>query len=418
MIYELKDTSKVKKIFDGWNETLIYSCVQKVMGKIIVTDIDNPKSAVAFVGCFGFCAGEPEKELVSNKPAGLAILIPQNDAWAELIEVCFPTSKRVKRYAIKKNTIFNEEVLRKNVCLLPEGYELKKIDADVYDKCLDSPVSADFVSAFESKEKYLSIGRGIVITKNNKIVAGASSYTRYEEGIEIDSIGDVSGNGMMLNLQLFSDVTTEPLIEGNYQINESKMPFTVMPGEIKEQGETTYATGSFLGQYSDYGLSVLFAKTGLMKVTKEAEEYYVECVMEGELNEHIVARFRGNITIYRGDTTYKVEEIYYTKVELTDTLIENETMLQHTRAIFQCENNNVEMILRLPKSCKEQILEGRYTLSNKTESYTIMEGAKIGKTDIESGTLDITKNEKGIYVYSGSFKTANKAFKLTNGREK
>lgn len=186
MIYELKDTSKVKKIFDGWNETLIYSCVQKVMGKIIVTDIDNPKSAVAFVGCFGFCAGEPEKELVSNKPAGLVILIPQNDAWAELIEVCFPTSKRVKRYAIKKNTIFNEEVLRKNVCLLPEGYELKKIDADVYDKCLDSPVTADFVSAFEGKEQYLSIGRGMVITKDGSIVAGASSYTRYLEGIEIE----------------------------------------------------------------------------------------------------------------------------------------------------------------------------------------------------------------------------------------
>lgn len=240
----------------------------------------------------------------------------------------------------------------------------------------------------------------------------------YEEGIEIDSTGEVSGNGMMLNLQIFSNVTTEPLIEGVYQINESKMPFTVMPGEIKEQGETTYATGSFLGQYSDYGLSVLFAKTGLMKVTKEAEEYYVECVMEGELNEHIVARFRGNITVYRGDTTYKVEEIFYTMVELTDTLIENETMLRHTKVIFQCENNNVEMILRLPKSCKEQILEGRYTLSDETESYTIMEGAKIGETDIESGTLDITKNGKGIYIYSGSFKTANEAFKLTSEREK
>lgn len=42
MIYELNDTSKVKQIFDGWNETLIYSCIQKVMGKIYVTDIDNP----------------------------------------------------------------------------------------------------------------------------------------------------------------------------------------------------------------------------------------------------------------------------------------------------------------------------------------------------------------------------------------
>lgn len=59
-------------------------------------------------------------------------------------------------------------------------------DSEIYDKCLDSPVTADFVSAFEGKEQYLSIGRGMVITKDNKIVSGASSYTRYLEGIEIE----------------------------------------------------------------------------------------------------------------------------------------------------------------------------------------------------------------------------------------
>ena len=196
MIYELEDTSKVKHIFDGWKETLIYSCIQKVMGKIYVTDIDNPKSAFAYVGCFGFYAGEPEKELVVNKPDGFVIMVPQNEAWAKLIEECFGTAKRVSRYAIKKNTIFNEEALRNNVCRLPEGYELKRIDADIYDKCLDNPVTADFVSSFENKDRYLAIGRGMVITKDDKIVSGASSYTRYLEGIEIevDTIPDERRN--------------------------------------------------------------------------------------------------------------------------------------------------------------------------------------------------------------------------------
>lgn len=186
MIYELEDTGKVRHLFDGWNETLIYSCLQKVMGKIYVTDKDDPKSAFAYVGCFGFFAGEPEKELVINKPAGFVIMTPQNEAWAKLIEECFPTAKRVTRYAIKKNTIFNTDLLRKNVSMLPEGYELKKIDADLYDKCLSTPVSADFVSSFDDKEQYLSLGRGMVITKDGNIVAGASSYTRYLEGIEIE----------------------------------------------------------------------------------------------------------------------------------------------------------------------------------------------------------------------------------------
>ena len=186
MIYELNDTSKVKSLFDGWEETLIYSCLQKVMGKIFVTDLENPKSALAFVGCFGFLAGAPDRELVINKPEGFVIMVPQNEQWATLIEECFPDAKRVTRYAIKKDTKFDIDQLQKEIAKLPDGYELKKIDSAIYDKCLENPVTVDFVSAFGSKEKYLQIGRGMVITKNGEIVAGASSYTRYNEGIEIE----------------------------------------------------------------------------------------------------------------------------------------------------------------------------------------------------------------------------------------
>ena len=78
MIYELEDTTKVIRLFDGWKETLIYSCLQKVMGKIYVTDIDDPKAACAYVGCFAFYAGEPDKEIVLNKPDNFVIMTPQN----------------------------------------------------------------------------------------------------------------------------------------------------------------------------------------------------------------------------------------------------------------------------------------------------------------------------------------------------
>ena len=70
--------------------------------------------------------------------------------------------------------------------MLPKGYELRRIDSEIYDMCFESPVTADFVSAFGSKEKYLEIGRGMVILRDGKIAAGASSYTRYKEGIEIE----------------------------------------------------------------------------------------------------------------------------------------------------------------------------------------------------------------------------------------
>ena len=186
MLCELEDTSKVKELFAGWNETLIFSCLQKIMGKVYVSDPEQPKSAYAFVGCFGFYAGIPDKEMVMDRPDGFVIMTPQNNEWAKLIEECYPLAKKVTRYAIKKDTIFDQTMLQNEIKKLPAGYELKKIDADIYDQCLENPATEDFVSAFESKEKYLQMGRGMVILKNGIIVAGASSYSRYREGIEIE----------------------------------------------------------------------------------------------------------------------------------------------------------------------------------------------------------------------------------------
>ena len=186
MVYELNDTSKAEGLFEGWQETLIWSCLQKVMGKIFVTDLEKVVSASASVGCFMFFAGEPDAELVKNKPSGFTIMVPQNNAWAELIETVRPDAKKVTRYAIKKDTRFDIESLKENLRMLPDGYELKPIDDRIYDICLEDRVTADFVSVFESKEKYLNEGRGMVIQKEGRIVAGASSYTRYREGIEIE----------------------------------------------------------------------------------------------------------------------------------------------------------------------------------------------------------------------------------------
>jgi len=51
---------------------------------------------------------------------------------------------------------------------------------------MEDPVTRDFVSSFANKKQYLDLGRGIVILKDDKNVSGASSYTRYKEGIEIE----------------------------------------------------------------------------------------------------------------------------------------------------------------------------------------------------------------------------------------
>ena len=186
MICELENTALAAALFDGWQETLIWSCLQKVMGRILVTDPAKPESAMASVGCFAFVAGKPDRELVLGKPGGFVIMVPQDEAWASMIGECWPDAKRFTRYAIRKDTRFDVGALRRIVGGMPAGYELKNIDAELYEKCLLDPVTADFVSSFGSRDRYLELGRGVVILKDGRIVSGASSYTRYREGIEIE----------------------------------------------------------------------------------------------------------------------------------------------------------------------------------------------------------------------------------------
>lgn len=186
MVYELKDTERAGALFEGWQETMLLSCFQGVMGRVFVTDTEKPLSALASVGCFSFFAGVPSEALVRHRMHGFRILVPQNEAWETMIADCFAHAKRVVRYAIRKDTVFDRERLRMVADRLPQGYQLKEIDSGLYDRCLENPVTADFVSAFESKEKYLENGRGMVILKNGRIVSGASSYSRYREGIEIE----------------------------------------------------------------------------------------------------------------------------------------------------------------------------------------------------------------------------------------
>ncbi len=187
MIFELNERSKVEKLFEGPVDSLVTSCLQGMMdSKIYVTDPENPRSAMAFLACFAFFAGEPDRELASFKPKGVVGMVPYSEAWAKLIEECQPNADKVTRYAIQKNAKFDRANLEKLVAALPEGYEIKRIDGDLYDKCMEIDDFEDGLCHFASKEQYLKMGRGFAAVKDGTPVSVASSYTVYREGIEIE----------------------------------------------------------------------------------------------------------------------------------------------------------------------------------------------------------------------------------------
>lgn len=189
MLFELNQLEKAASLFEGWQETLIWSCLQGVMGKVYVTSLELPVSATAVLGDFCFLAGKPDRELVLRKPEkGWTLLIPQNDEWARLILECYgEKAKKLVRYAIKKERdVFDKEKLKAVVAGVPDGYALKMMDEALFLQCREIEWCRDWVLQYEDYEMYRKWGLGVVMEKDGEIVSGASSYSSYVGGIEIE----------------------------------------------------------------------------------------------------------------------------------------------------------------------------------------------------------------------------------------
>ncbi|MBO5093834.1 MAG: GNAT family N-acetyltransferase [Lachnospiraceae bacterium] len=192
MIYEITNPDSVSSLFGAWEETMIYSCLQRIMGKIYADDFNKPTAAMAAIGDFIFFAGKPSAELAAYKPErlsnGFSIIVPQNERWKTIIAQYYGEKANIiSRYALKKEPhSFDREKLEKAVASLPEQYTLSMIDEKLYHMCKAQAWSADLVSQFPSYENYRRLGIGAVVCKDGLLVSGASSYSRYREGIEID----------------------------------------------------------------------------------------------------------------------------------------------------------------------------------------------------------------------------------------
>lgn len=190
MVLKINETKKAAPLFEGWQETMIWSCLQKVMGSIYVDSLENPASAMALLADFCFFAGKPDAEIVrywgiqwGQKASAGIIMVPQNREWGEWIEKCYgKKAKKITRYAIKKEPdIFDKQKLQEAVDSMPAGYRLRMIDEKLYDQCRKISWCRDWVSQYPNHEMYRRLGLGVVALKDEEPVSGASSYTSFSK---------------------------------------------------------------------------------------------------------------------------------------------------------------------------------------------------------------------------------------------
>lgn len=191
-VYRIKNTQMIENLFENWQETLIWSCLQGFKGGAWADDETKPNSAQIIVGDFCFFAGEPNKELILNKPveysSDFIIMVGRTREWRELIEHTYKEkANKITRYAIKKEyNAFDVDHLKRIVDNIPEPFQLKMVDNEIYEQIICNPWSRDMCSLFTDYQDYKEHGIGVVALDMGTVVSGASSYSVYREGIEIE----------------------------------------------------------------------------------------------------------------------------------------------------------------------------------------------------------------------------------------
>ncbi len=177
-------------------DTLILSCLQGCMGSAWVDNIASPKISQLIIGDFCFLAGDPNHpdilELIHNRPANHSqnpiLMIPKTDTLGHIIEQAYEGNvKKCTRYATRKDcNDFNISKLNGFIDSLGDDFYIKAIDEGLYHATLKEKWSHDFCSQFRNYEHFSKHGLGFVILHGDKPVCGASSYTYYNGGIEIE----------------------------------------------------------------------------------------------------------------------------------------------------------------------------------------------------------------------------------------
>ena len=182
------DRIQLAPLFAGMGDTMIRSCLEGRMGEAYA-DALPPSCAQIVLGDFVFLAGDAlapgAESLIRHLPRRL-LTIPKEAAWGPRLRAIHgDRCREITRIAFRKDPVFDREALVRMAAALPEGIRLEPIGRRWYDWAKDS-WGRDFCSQFATFEEYERDGIGFVAVEEGKVLSGASSYSVYGGGIEIE----------------------------------------------------------------------------------------------------------------------------------------------------------------------------------------------------------------------------------------
>jgi len=182
---------QIKNLFCDEESKILKAYLHGHMGDAWVNDLENPTAAHVKIDFFSFFAGDVNSDNAESLLTNLDehnLIIVKDDRWKRAIEEFYKNNhKKMTRYSFHDtDNNFDTEALEVYINNLPNDYRIKAIDLESTQNPGLGEVLDEYGASFESKEDYLNRGFGYYISKGDEIACVVSTYSVYDNGIEID----------------------------------------------------------------------------------------------------------------------------------------------------------------------------------------------------------------------------------------
>lgn len=147
-----KDLERLKKLFKDIRFYMGHSVLDGTMGEAYTDNIVNPNFAILIVRKYCFMSGNIEKEdlykLIDSKLKQY-IIIPSDNLKIMIEEIFKDDIKKLERYSIKKNPLFNKQKLQEYIDKAPTEYQIQEIDKNIAKKIKEEK----FINITDNYEK-------------------------------------------------------------------------------------------------------------------------------------------------------------------------------------------------------------------------------------------------------------------------
>ena len=193
------------------------------------------------------------------------------------------------------------------------------------------------------------------------------------DGCQIEPNGDITGAGTYINMQLFAPKSTDSIALGTFRQSNTPIQYAFLSGYLREHNDRRYVLGSYFGNLSGGGNSVVLIKEGVFNISKRMSQYVVEGVFRGDKDEVIELSYSGKIPLYdRSNTTADTVVVD----RRTSAIDDMDDLYNVGCRIFRVKyGNNVGDLLQIEMATPliaKSIVAGEYSVGSSIREFSLV----------------------------------------------